>query len=502
MSSKRKQILSRLMNLGSEEADKQLKIIAQNYFADVSKSNNNDQLYEILELLNEFVYKVPEETIAIIRQVITGPQNDPPIHTTPLGDYEGKSHRDLIIKCIELLTRIRYISPREVLEISELLTRDEDADIKNKALEVIKKISQYDYNLLTKSKLGYAPQRTILDYIVAWPSEKSIENIEFVEAVTKELLSSSVEGTEMTDEKTLTIRFAAVDPTDFLKKIRRDTIDFIWGLYEHTDDSKIKLRLVNILDEVTSTPGNVEYGDNIIQMVKDDLNYLVGKYQKIVFSDSGDKIVADLGIVKEIEDRLYWVNKWGEENTKDADMLRDKILSNDLYKLFRLLIGKALVEQEEDWQVAEEARNQEIDSIITSIEESQDFAWFSKLSTIAQETNTVTDWEFEPFRVFIEKLSRQKPTVADNILELAFEQGSPLILFIRSFLNGFRVGNYFTQWDKFVDTIVEKQSSGLVKAIVYSLHLPPDSKPLESLSCELRNSTTPRLPGEHKPDPL
>lgn len=472
--------LKKLMTLDSQKATDFLSKFAQNLFAEIKKTRNNDIIFENLDLLSGFVYKVPLETIEIVRYLLTLIPKNPPIHKTPLGNYRGKSHKDLVIQCTELLSHIRYISPNEVLELSQLLTRDADADIKNKALEVIKKFSQYDYNLLTKSKLGYAPQRTILDIMVAWSNEKGIENIDFVEVATQELLSSSVEGTQMPDEKTITIKFAVVDPTDFLKKIRRDTIDYICRLYEHTDNLKIRLRLVNILDEVTSTPSNVAYGDNIVQMIKDDLNYLVEKYRQIIFNASGD-IIANLGIVKEIEDRLYWIQKWGEGDTKDADALREQVLSNTQYKLFRLLIGRAVVEQDDDWQAAEKTRNREIDLIISSIEESQYLDWFHNLNTIAQEINTVADWEFGPFRSFIERLSRIKPEIAENILELAFKEESPLMPFVGSFLNGFRLDNHFAQWDKFIETIIAKKSPDLVKAIVYSLHLPPDAKLSEDL---------------------
>lgn len=475
-----KKLLATYMSLDSKNANEYLSKLAVELKNEITESENNDEIQEYLDLLESFVYKVPKITIEIVRVVLNKKPNQPPIHKTPLGNYRGKSYKNLIVKCIEILRHIRYIAPNEVLELSTGLSSNEDTDIKNEALELVKKFSQYDYNLLTKSKLGYAPQRTVLDYIAAWPSEQSIENLDFVETATKELLSSSVEGTEMTDEKTLTIRFAAVDPTNFLKKIRRDTIDYICRLYEHTDNPKNRLRLVNILNEVTSTPSNVAYGDNIVQMIKDDLNYLVEKYQQIIFGDSGD-IIANLGVVKEIEERLYWIHKWGERDTKDADALREQILRNTQYKLFRLLIGRAIVEQEDDWRAAEEKRDQEIDSTISSIEESRYLDWFINLNTIASVTDIVADWEFGPFKSFIEKLSRQKPILAKKILAHAFEQNGPLLQFVGSFLNGFRTGNHFTQWDEFVDVIIAKQSSGLVKKIVYSLHLPLGVNPKESL---------------------
>ncbi len=464
------------LNLKYKSIIKAGRILSSDFLKDIETSESNDEIYELLSVVGDFYYKKPEEILAISSLVISKkPIASRIIYRFDDGDLYGKSHIDILEKSIEMLSSIRYFRPNEALNLLAQLSTHEDLKIREKALSVVKKFAQYDYSVLTKSKLGYQPQRMILDFILAWSPEKSIQHFDFVEIAIKELLSSSVEGTEMNDEKTLTIRFAAVDPTDYLKKIRRDTIDFVCNLYEKTSELQVKLRQVKILEEVTSTPHNVKYGDNITEMIREDLEYLVVKYQKIIFGDTKDKIVANLGVAKEIEDRLYWVNKWGENRIKSSVVLRDKILSDESYNLLRLLVGNAIIEQEDDWKVAEKSRNEKLDSLMAAIDDSNYGDWSSKLDKITSQNKTISDWEFGPLRIFLQRLAKLKPDIAVRILELSYQNSSSLRYFIGAFLNGFRLGKHFTQWDWCVAKIVEEKDAPSVKAIVYSLHLPDNA---------------------------
>ena len=169
MSNSKKQILSRLMGLDNPKADKLLVKFAQDIFVDIKKSKDNESILDGLDLVNEFVYKAPKETIKIVNYIFDKKPMPPTAHKSKFGEFEGKSHKDLMLKGIELLDHIRYIVPDEVLKLAAQLSLDENSAIKGKALEVVKKFSQYDYNVLTKSKLGYSVQRKVLDFVMAWP---------------------------------------------------------------------------------------------------------------------------------------------------------------------------------------------------------------------------------------------------------------------------------------------------------------------------------------------
>mgnify|MGYP001076260719 CR=1 FL=1 len=469
-----KNLISTYISLNNKKADEYLVNLANQIKNEIIGSSDNDEIFEYLNVLAEFVYKVPEETIKIMQYIIEEEPKPVKFHKTAIGELKGKSHKDLILKCIDLLEHIRYIAPDEVLKLAVKLSLHEDSEVKNKALEIAKKFSHYDYNVL-KSKIGYSAQRKVLDFVLNWLQEEQLKHIDFVETVLKEVLSTSVEGSEWTKEDSLTMHFGAVHPTDFLKTIRREAIDLTYKLYKAADDAESKLRIVNIFNEVTRTPSNVSYGDDVVQMIVDDLKYLTGIYRKIVFGEKGEKMTDLLGIVADIEEHLYWINKSEKKRIEESEKLRKDILQNEFYKLFRLLVGDPVTYyKEKDWMTAEKIRSKEIDQLIVSIERAQLEEWFDKLNKIASQHKIVNEWKFNPFKDFLRKLSEQKPQIADELLEMVFKYNSPLKYFTGAFLYGFRIGAHFEVWDKFFNKIINTKDITLLTALFSSLNLPRD----------------------------
>ena len=144
------------------------------------------------------------------------------------------------------MDRLRYIVPDDVIGLAAELSLHEEKEVRDKALQVVSGYSGYDFRVLPQ--IGYLPQRKMTDFLLAWSEEERIRHIDFVEAAATELLSASVGGEEMTAVDTLTIRFGQVTPTEFLKKIRTDVLNLVYELFKVTDDTKVKLRLVQVLD--------------------------------------------------------------------------------------------------------------------------------------------------------------------------------------------------------------------------------------------------------------
>ncbi|KKT34793.1 MAG: hypothetical protein UW24_C0021G0004 [Parcubacteria group bacterium GW2011_GWA2_44_12] len=459
------------MGLDNPKADKLLVKFAQDIFVDIKKSKDNESIFEALDLVNEFVYKAPKETIEIVSYIFGKKPIPPKAHKSPFGEFEGKAHKDLVLKGIELLDHIRYIVPNEVLKLVAQFSLDENSAIKGKALDVVKKFSRYDYNVLTKSKIGYGAQRKAMDFVLAWSREEQLKRIDFVETVLKEILNPSVEGTtsglNKEDQVTITFHYGVVSPTNFLKKMRREAINLAYELYKAAEDPKLKLKLIGVFDEASRTPGNVLYGDDVVQMIVDDLRYIADIYRKIVFGETEDKMTDHLGIVATIEKRLYWINRSEKRKVEKSEKLRRDILKDELYHLFRLLVG--------DWDTAEKSRGEEIDQLISSINEVGLGGWFENLNKIAGQHTIIEEWKFNPFKGFIKKLSEKKPQISDEILGKAFDANSSIKHFTSSFLDGFRTGAHFMEWDKYAGMIINAKDQFLVTAMVSSLNLPQDS---------------------------
>lgn len=487
-----KEKLRKLMEMDNEKVDKYLADFSMEILENVKKSKNNDSIFENLDLLQEFVYKVPKEAIAIVNTIIASEPLGPAVlHEFADGKLYGKTHKDLILKSVEIISRIRYIAPDDVLGLLAQLSLSTDASVKNEALGAVKKISQYDYNVLTKSKIGYSIQRKVIDFILAWTREEQLKHIDFVETAARELLNSAVEGaTNSLDEDAqykITMHFGVVSPTDYLKKIRRDTIDFVYELYKTASDSKLRLKLVQVLDEATQTPMNVVYGKDVAKMVDDDIAYLGSIYRKMIFGGEDAKMIAEPGIVSKIERRIYWNNKNEKHKTEALEDLRKDILKDDFYKLFRLLVGDPTdYREEEGWSVAEKKRDEEIDGIINLVTDDQFDDWFGKFNKIASQREAVDEWKFASFKNLLIKLAKSKPQISEKLLEKSLVNDSPLKNFIGNILDGFRFVYNFDSWDKCVAQMIDLRDMRLLKDVLYSLSftftLPIDEENLKKIT--------------------
>ena len=459
------------MMIGNKKADKQLAIFANELKNNVSFCTNNDLIYQDLEAIEGFVYKVPRQTVDIFKHILK--TSNPIVKTKEkFGVFEGKSRNNLILKGLELLGEIRYIIPNQVLPLLEKVITSEDKAIRDKALEILKKFSKYDYAVIYKSKIGYSAQRTALDYILKWPLKKQLTNIDFALAVIKELLSSSVEGSSWTDEKTLTMNFSHVQPTEFIKKIRKESMNLVYDLYEKTSDPKIRLRLSSVLEEALRGPGNVKYSDELGKMLDDDARYLAGIYRKMIFDESGNLIKENIAVAEEIEERMYYFAKPKKDRTADLAKLRKDIIKDPLYeKVCPMIGGRAAYRGEEGYEESRQRREKDQQAIIAQISDDTLGEWKEIMELLSMQRDIIEEWKLSDFKRFIEMLTIEKPDIADKLMNVAFEKKTNLIYFSEYFLRGLRNIKRFDLWDKYVNLIIKQKSVYLTAGICSSLIL-------------------------------
>jgi hypothetical protein len=465
-----KQILAKLMSLDNVNADKYLAKFADELFEKIKATTNNEEVLKYLDILDEFIYKVPKQSIAIVDYVIG--QSFKPQVFPEMGNMRGKDHEDVVVKAISLLEHLRYIEPREVLRIILTLTNDDNKAITAKALEVVKKTAKYDFNLLTKSKIGYGIQRLILDLMRGWNKDERLKNFDFIEAASHEILGSSIEGTSMSDEKTMVLHSGVVSPTPFLKEMRKDAIDFIFEFYKQIPSGPEKLKLIRVLEEAGHASSHIAYGDDVAEMIATDVEYLAKIYRQIIFDASG-KMIAEPAIVSEIEKRLYWVNKSEKHSSDETRKLREDILKDPFYSLFRLLVNDqhTFKEDDESWEESDQKRRDGVAAMTASISKETLGEWIHNLNRISDQQLLTEEWHFQEFKAFLRRLAYEKPGIADAILSDAFERKTLLVSFTSNFLDGFRDNDRLDLWDKFVGEIIKEKHPMRVAAICFSLNL-------------------------------
>lgn len=447
-------------------------IFGQVYSVDkILSSSSNDRVFGLLEIIENFPHKKPDEIATIIQAVVSKkPSKAAVIGKFGGANFYGKTHKDVLIKSIELIKNVRYFSTEKILVILSDLIKHQDKEIREKAVDALKAVSHFDYNLLTRSKAGYSYQRIVLDFIKKWSKEDQFLNFDFILVVVKELLNSSVEGSSWTDEKTLAMHFSHVQPTDFLKKIRRESIDFVYDLYTRSSNPKMRLEISSALEETLRGPGNIAYSDELRKMLNDDAEYLAEIYRKMIFDESGHLIKENIAVAEEIEERMYYLAKPEKGRSKTLTKLRDDILNDAFYQKVQPMIGgRAAYRGEEGYEESKQRREKDQMDIVMEITDKNLEEWQEILEVLAKQKEVIEEWKLGDLKRFFELLSIEKPDVADQFLKTAFKKRKALVNFSESFLIGFQVAQRFDLWDKYVELISKKQDTYLTGGICNSL---------------------------------
>jgi hypothetical protein len=428
-----------------------------------------------IDAIKEFVYRVPKQAIEIAKYLIGNPIETKLVKIPGFdSSHYGKSYADVVSSIIEMLDRIRYIDADGVLPIIAELIRGENQEFKNKATEVLKHFSKYDLNVL-KSKIGYGAQRKALDYILALPLDERLKNLDFIVTVAQEVLSSLVEGTSNglneQAQYTLTLTSGVVQPTPFLKKVRRNAIDLASSLYQETTDEQQKIKLAKAIEEAARGPMHVVYGDDVKQMIAEDAAYLIEIYRKMLF-DENNKLVGSIAVAEEIETRLYWFHKNEKVNTPASQKLRADILADPFYSLFRLLAGDDVTfREEEGWNDAEKRRSDAMDARIESIEKENLEEWIENFDRISAQAGPVAEWQFHNFKNFLRRFVAKKPELAASVLFIALKNGSPLKKFAVGIFEGLRDVKRLDLWDRGVEIAPLTKDPVVIAAVLYSLNI-------------------------------
>lgn len=460
-------------------------VLASDFVSDVASSDSNDRVHEILNILEDFCHRKPEETVALV-DAVTRRTPIPPAVIHRLGNREihGRSHEELALKAIELLSKIRYLTPGPVLDRLVQLSQTVDPRVRAKALEVIREFVQYNHHVLAKLGVSYEFQRLALDLILRWSGKEQVQRLDLVETVATQLLNTTVHGSELTSDDTVTVYMGVVVPNEALREIRRETMNLICHMYEAETKTAVRVRLVRVLNAAFLIPPRGQLSDDFIAMLKEDVEYLCCIYRKMALTDH-EFLAADLSTVDAIDQALDSINSSDLLKCPQSEQLYKDILRDELYSLFSLLAGDPFAHVEPgDLEARKKRRAGEMDRLLDSMTTDDFEGWCIRLNTIAGQHQTIDDWRFHTFRQFLLRLAQKHPQLADLLLRKAIIENKPLKVFAGALLSGLRNGCHFESWDEHVAAIISTQDAQLVCAILDSLLILEET----DSACSLRNS--------------
>ena len=451
-----KNILKNLAKLeGNKKVDEALASFADKIFIEIKKPENKAEIYSKLELLEQFSYRVPDKTLEIIEFVLKNKCQE------EFSDKILTNYGTITFKCFELLKSIRYLKTEEIFDLLVSLNLRVEK-IEKTRNETLKSLLQYNFKVL--KQVGLAVQRTIINKIIGWKKDEKIKNIEIIKIAIKEFLQPSYEYSNMIEWNKLQFTRGSLigDKDGNLAKIRKESIDLIFELYNLVADEKEKFELIKVLDEASrgSHSGTDESLENII---RENSEYLIKKYQKIVFDKKGN-VICGLPAAMEIEKQLLWFKKrCPKGDGKDVNDFITKLKKDDKYFVYRSLVDVDRFERLED-------KKREIGKTNFSAKVIVNKDWINILNDIAKASKIEEAWKFNDFHGFLTRLTEKEFEKGEYFLKDALKKNSALSEFSDAFILGFRNTGRVDLWDKYVSEIEKKKNGDLLSKILHSFY--------------------------------
>lgn len=443
-----------------------LSLLAKDLYQSVGKFKTNDVTDINLELLEKYTYRVSSLTLKIVEKIINFKVRLPQkTYKSPFGNIKGKSYDDLILRCINLLKEIRYLESKKVFATLLSLSRSPVPQIKRKALEGIKDLSEY--NLFSLKRIGYMPQELVLNALEELDVNNLVKNYEVVLEVGRELVTPSFEGQEMSDYKTFTLSFGPLKASDKLKEIRGKTIVVLQNLYNYALDLSVKNKTLKVLNEASRTPSQGIYSDELTAIVLADTNNLIDFYITILLQADGE-------IVKEVEEQSHWfIKRFTKEKLSKIKELEQAITNNPEYQIFKVFFGHDYDYDEDlDWRISREKREKKVQEFVDNINKENLIVWKKRISDTIKNFSDENADKYQFFNVFLRKLGQQKPQIAHQVLIDLEKELQPFLVHLLA-------GIWESQENKLVKQLVGdwiKQNKNLMVCATFFFYLDQTDK--------------------------
>ncbi|MFC1750357.1 helix-turn-helix domain-containing protein [Pseudomonadota bacterium] len=421
----RKLILQKLVEVSEQkEVLEFLGKVSDDFFRKVGKLPNNDDIYSNLTLLEVYSYVVPETTLKIIKNLVSGSKPLPPKkYKGAFGSVEGRNNKDLLLKSIEILRGIRYTQPQAVFEILLELSNSDNVDIKKKAIESIEALSKY--NLFVLKRVGYAPQNLVLGELESYSESQINELSEVVLEICREMLKPSFEGQKMKDYRTFTWYIGPLVAGSGLENIRKRVLDILQVLYGLQNKVAEKEETLRVMGTASSLPVQGEYGQSMKDMILHSTEKLIDFYIEILPTAENEEI-------KEIEKQLSWIRKrFTESKLPRLKILKKEIFERKDYQTFRVFFGYDYdYEKELDWRKSKALREKKIDQFVKDVNRNTYKEWVTIVKKVVKNYSDVNFGKYHSFNDFLHKLGKQNPKIALKLLKELEKELVPFMVHI------------------------------------------------------------------------
>lgn len=436
--------LRSLAKVAGESSEIALRKEVDKITAVLQSETQYDHIETQLELLDTIAYRVYEETVATIRELLERLKSMELTYEEIDGYPAERLHKfqnsyTLIAKALEVLEHIRYHQPSEILDIFFEYSCHAEENVAKKATHGIEKISGYDLDIFYGdgkdwSGLGWEPQEKVLDKIASFNETQKKKYLFAIVIACEQILSPTITGTS-SNYNAFTWRTGAV-PADSVNDIRKKSLELLQNLYPLAETIGQKKAVLNGIEAATRTPHTGEYSDELQAMVIRNTIDVVEFMKTIAVS-------GDMQLMQKIEHDAYWLlyhmGALDETLHKGILEIRDMLYANDEYQKFRSLIGFESIfhdwekkdKENDNFNTEKTFRESEALKLAESINTDSYNEWRERILYYANiESNDMATFPY--FGKFLENFGKASPALALQFLSESSEQlGNFIIAILR-----------------------------------------------------------------------
>ncbi len=457
-------------------------------------AQNNNERYQILSGLKD--YSIPNyDDLSAAHEGLRGPllravkaarATEPvPIETT-YGKMEGYKADAVTRLVLEIIERLRYADVVGTLQLLIDVYRDEsEEDIRQTIVNAVKHLSEY--NIDVHRQVGPMLQTALVDHL-AGMSSVELDGIRPIAlTVWTEAIQSDITGAKWKADSVV-LSTGAVPASDQLKQVREKAMMALFAAYERSIDDTQKLAVLAALDAATRTPNHVQYSNELLDITIRDATRIVEFVTARAKSEGYE-------LLQHLEHQFLYDYRRSKVLADDPDnrfncqtealaliaaifKFRDAINTDERFRQYKILVGfesvypEHWIDEEFDYQRADEYRKQEAGSYLAAINDTNESQWYDLIARCA-ETKSRDLATFPVFVNFLSNLAERKPEVAERFLARASDD-------LRRFLPGFLNGLSRSGRNDIYDAILErelasaKNLSGVARHLRYSDVKQPD----------------------------
>lgn len=435
-------------------------------------SKNNDEIFNSLELLEEYAHITPDKAFKAVQSVVgRKPMKANAFYLKGLGKLYKKSHEDILIQCIKILGKIRYLETKKIIGLLERLYQTGDKSIQSGVLKTFENLSQY--NLFVLQQIEYKIQNLIMDEIEGWGDKRISKNFEILSVIAKELLAPTFKGHSMPDYRTFTLHSGPLVISDNLKKLRSRMISLLKKIYSLSNNLNQKTKILQVLREATQTPHSHVYGDDMERMVLEDTENIIAFYLEILPN-------AENEIIQDIEEQEIWfVRRFKKEPPQKLTELEEAIRSNLAYSMFRVFVGRdGRLDPDCDFNRDRETRTQKINEFVSTISKKNFEEWRQKILKVVKNYSAAEPGSYGYFETFLSELGNKKPNLGILLIKRSEKELAPFLL---SLLSGIWKSNKKQQAKKIISKWIDEGKYLYIWAFIFVVVDEIDGKLFEKI---------------------